>query len=270
MFRSLAALPQYGRYIEAMGEVPFAVDGLLARVAPPYLKCVYGMPKWSVEAVRLFTAFCAERGLVGRIHEFPLAPCDVDVMRGWGWGYAEMGTYLVDLEDGSWRPGKKVRQNVRRLGDAGVEIRPIMDTLDFNAYHEIYLGNREALGLAPWPVGCFSTIHRWVNDAPELAYTLAAFRGEEMLAAMSFLCGEGWVDEVHVGQVVQEKLYPEEGLRVAGIEEARRRGHRYYDLGGITPNAEPGSKEEALARYKKKFNGEYFDAKLWVWGQPKQ
>jgi hypothetical protein len=168
--------------------------------------------------------------------------------------YTEQATYLVPLKREDWKPNKKVRQNVRNFAKAGGELEMVETGVEMEKYHELYLESREALKLEPWPKGCFEEIERQLGRN---AYVVYASMEREMVAAMAFLIGKGWVSEVHVARKELDGVYPMEAIRMRGIEHARELGHDYYNLGGVNPNAEPGSKDEGIRRNKAKYEGEY-------------
>lgn len=174
-------------------------------------------------------------------------------------GAEKKATYLVPLQDPDWRPNKKVRQNCRNFEKAGGEVKTISTLSEMNRYHEMYLKSREELGLLPWHTGAFNQIWDWIEDSGDYAYVVYATLDGEMIAALSFLVGRGWVSEAHVARKDVPKIYPMESIRVEGMRIARERGHRVYNLGGVSPNPPEGSKEEGIKRNKSKYNGEYVE-----------
>jgi len=201
--------------------------------------------------------------------EHPFNTCDGEEIhdiyeQGNNLRYTDMATFLIDLKDEDWRPGKKVRQNCRNFDKAGCYIQLISDKDDFEKYHKLYLMHRQDLCLAPWPRGCFDAIWAWRNES---TFTLGAYNSDnELISAMSFLCGKDWIEEVHVARVTElpSKVYPIEPIRMGALDIARERRISYYDLGGVTPSPEPNSKDEGIKRSKSKYNGIYKQYKRYV------
>lgn len=267
-------MPPFLEYIEAMGEgyistsrgTNFRVLGRNAMMKAVYCPSVEEKVADITEAIEL-----ARANHIAKIDfvEHPLNTFNIDELReinantknnmlSYG-RVVKMATFLIDTEDTNWTPNKKVRQNCRNFEKLGCRIEQ-MTAFDIPFYHNLYINHRKELSLDPWPEGCFNIIGAWLGS---YSFGLKALDSNgNMLAAMSFLLGKDWVEEVHVARISEEgenlpHCYLIEPIRMKAIDIARTLGHRYYDLGGVSPCPMTGSKEESIRRSKEKYNGVY-------------
>jgi len=259
-------MPHWEEYIRAMGEVPVVTKyGSVYRLDGNWIARSAFSPVTEEKEEDLLDAY-TKLNLAGvreiLLTEHPMNRLSFDdfrLLNNITLGYWNKATYLINLND-EWRPNKKVKQNYRNFLKAGGEVRELSSD-EVGDYWRLYLEHRKELSLPPWPEGCFRTIAKWI---PDRAYVVGAFLDNELVAALSFLIGDGWVDEAHVARKNIARVYPLEAVRYEGIEKAKEIGASVYNLGGVEPNPAPGSKEEAIKRNKAKFNGEYIEYRRYL------
>lgn len=276
-------MPQFIEYIHAMGEGSFTTTrGSIYRLTPNGIAKASFCPAVSepledvVEAVSGLFAGAGTKTRELWLMEHPMNKLDdeaigamatravkaVEGARHVKCYYEPKATFLIDLMDSEWKPKKKVRQNCRNFEKLGGTVEVVATEGAMEEYRRLYIESRESLGLIPWPEGCFDTIWSWIEGKTDYAYVVVArLNNGSVIGGMSFLVGDGWVDEAHVARAenLPQRCYPMEPIRMKGIEIARGLGHRYYNLGGVAPNPNAGSKEEGIRRNKAKYNGTYYE-----------
>jgi len=270
--------PAFKRYAEAMGEIHFCSRfGSHLRIDQQRIAsgtfCPISSPEKHVEDLQDILSRVLMAGRCNQIWltEHPHNRLKIDEIKEaalevskdsfpWmiGAAYSKTATFLIDLKDERWTPNKKVRQNCRNFEKLGGTIEHVSTMDEMEDYISLYFEHRKALNLIPWPRGCFESMWE-ISQTSDQAFILQAKLDDEMIAAMGFLCGDGWVDEVHLArkQKLPLKCYPMEPLRMRAIEISRELGHRFYNLGGVDPDPKPGSKEEGIRRNKAKYRGQY-------------
>jgi lipid II:glycine glycyltransferase (peptidoglycan interpeptide bridge formation enzyme) len=182
-----------------------------------------------------------------------------------GFSAKKWGTYIIDLdkpEEELWESIKKeARKIIKKTIDSGCTVSQCRSETEFKEYCALLKKSRKKLGFKTPPY--FVMLKQWRIMHPE-NYQVFMVRNSEgrLLAAMGVVHTKDYMQEVAAARNDEKKenqLYPNDLLKWEIIKWGRKEGIKYYDLAGVNPNPEPGSKDENIRKFKEKCGGVYVE-----------
>lgn len=171
---------------------------------------------------------------------------------------------LLDGTDDDLMAGleKDTRWSVRQPEKRGVEIYQGTSDADLNAFYDLYALTGRRAGFITRTATYYRTVWRTLIDAKLATLWLAEHDGAPVAGAMTWHCGDREVYQYGATNDAGRKVYAAYGLLWRCILEARARGARTFDFGGIP--ADPDDKTDPMHGpylFKKGFGGA---ARRWV------
>jgi lipid II:glycine glycyltransferase (peptidoglycan interpeptide bridge formation enzyme) len=152
---------------------------------------------------------------------------------------------------------KDTRYSVRQSEKRGVEIRQASDEASLRSFYELYRVTGERARFITRTYDYYRLVWRTLVDAGLAMLRLASVDGRPVAGSMTWRCGDR--DLYMYGATNDEgrKCFAAYGLVWQSITEARARGARAFDLGGIP--VDPSRKDDPMYGpylFKKGFGGE--------------
>lgn len=141
----------------------------------------------------------------------------------------------------------KVRQNIRRSRNAGVQVDIGSDIDRVRDFYDLHLATRtRKYRLLPQPFDFFEAIHRHFAPSGALVVALARLDGRAIAGVVYIEVGGTLYYKFNASAAEDLTTRPNEQLVLAGVEQCAARGLNAIDL-GISEVDQPG-----LVRYKRK------------------
>ena len=189
----------------------------------------------------------ARRCLASTIVGCPLAPDAADDDEGWPVTYRDARIAQMRRLDGAPSPEAlwdslegRARTAVRKARRAGVRLAPLESEAQLRAFYGLYADHLDALRVPVKPLGFFEYVLHKMVPLGEAEYVLALDGTGEVAAGMLLFHYRDPV-EYHTVCLRLERR-PDQPLSLLvyeKMEEARRRGRRWWNFGG-TPASAPG------------------------------
>jgi Acetyltransferase (GNAT) domain len=175
-------------------------------------------------------------------------------------------TFQVDLEQSedalARRQDASVRASIRKARKAGVRVVEITSADGLDAFcglaEETSARVRRHTAYTDYPAGFFAELYRQLAGV-EAARFYVAMSDDTPLAGAVFLCSPDRV-LYFAGASTRDRRWtalqaPTYVLWEAMLE-ARRHGHRWFDLGGCTPTDDPADPRHGVYAFKKRWGGD--------------
>ena len=201
-----------------------------------------------------------------------------DTMWGTGWlgapeawplprtAFTVRHTFQVDLsqaEDAlARRQDASVRASIRKAQKAGVRVAEIRSPDGLDAYcalaGETTARVRRQTAYTDYPAAFFAELYRQLAPADAARFYVATI-DDTPLAGAVLLCS---ADRVlyFAGASTRDRrwtaLQAPTYVLWAAMLDARKRGHRWFDLGGCTPTEDPADPRHGVYAFKKRWGGD--------------
>ncbi|HET8567783.1 MAG TPA: peptidoglycan bridge formation glycyltransferase FemA/FemB family protein [Candidatus Limnocylindria bacterium] len=151
---------------------------------------------------------------------------------------------------------KDTRWSVRQPEKRGVTLREAADERDLRAFYEVYAVTGERAGFVTRTWDYYRLVWRTLIDAGHATLRVAEHEGAVVAGAMTWHCGARELYMYGATNDAGRRTYAAYGLVWESIREARRRGFRSFDLGGIpTDPNDPRDTMRGPYHFKKGFGG---------------
>ena len=151
---------------------------------------------------------------------------------------------------------KDTRWSVRQPERRGVELYQGTSDLDLAAFYDLYALTGRRAGFITRTAAYYRTVWRTLIDAGLATLWLAEHDGAPVAGAMTWHCGDREVYQYGATNESGRKVYAAYGLLWRCIVEARARGARSFDFGGIPDDPDdPTDAMQGPYRFKKGFGG---------------
>jgi len=180
------------------------------------------------------------------------------------------GTFIIDLT----QPLEKIWDNfdyslqkqIKKAENLGLMIKKIDDFDDFKKYYDLLKSFRSVLKFKTASFKSvkklWQTLHQ--NDLQNSCYEVFLCRDKEnrILAGMGIMINPDEKIFIEVAAArsqyaITNKLPDNNFLKWQIIKWGQQNGFRHYNLAGVELNPTPGSKEEGIYRFKKKWGGQF-------------
>lgn len=151
---------------------------------------------------------------------------------------------------------KDTRWSVRQPEKRGVELYPGTTDADLGAFYGLYALTGRRAGFITRTESYYRTVWRTLIDAGLATLWLAERAGQPVAGAMTWHCGDRELYMYGATNEAGRKVYAAYGLLWRCIVEARMRGARLFDFGGIP--ADPADERDPMHGpylFKKGFGG---------------
>jgi lipid II:glycine glycyltransferase (peptidoglycan interpeptide bridge formation enzyme) len=175
------------------------------------------------------------------------------------------GTIIIDLEkteDELWTNIKKeTRKIIKKTSNSGCKTYLCQSDNEFKEYYMLLKKSRNQMKFQTAPYN--AAYKQWKIMHPE-NYHVFLIRDSKnnLLAGMGILYTADYMIEVAAARSEKSKekhIYANDLLKWEIIKWGQKNKIKYYDLAGINPNPEHGSKDEAIKKFKEKWGGQYYD-----------
>jgi len=153
------------------------------------------------------------------------------------------------------------RRRLRLAEKMKLVARPI-EPCEVNLYRDCHIRSMRAIGMLPdfWGPEYLPLLE---NVAPGLFRFWAVFHPDGELLAGELTCRYGSIclsiSPFLSPRARQENLPAQDIMHWTAMRSAAEEGARWYDLSGVSPAPMPGSKEEGIRNFKKRWGGEYVE-----------
>lgn len=151
---------------------------------------------------------------------------------------------------------KDTRWSVRQPEKRGVEVYQGTSDADLDAFYDLYALTGRRAGFITRTASYYRTVWRTLIEAKLATLWLAEHGGAPVAGAMTWHCGDREVYQYGATNDAGRKVYAAYGLLWRCILEARARGARTFDFGGIP--TDPDDKTDPMHGpylFKKGFGG---------------
>jgi lipid II:glycine glycyltransferase (peptidoglycan interpeptide bridge formation enzyme) len=151
-----------------------------------------------------------------------------------------------------------IRKAVRKAEREGIEVCVNEGPDCVDQFYDLYQAAHHRSGGGYQPRVYFEHVWNTLAGKREALFCLAKLRGRPIAALLlGFVDGNMvYLSGGAVGDEAQMNARPNERMHWEMIRLAKRWGCRFYDLGGITPDAPEGSKSFGIAAFKRKFSSD--------------
>jgi lipid II:glycine glycyltransferase (peptidoglycan interpeptide bridge formation enzyme) len=139
---------------------------------------------------------------------------------------------------------KDTRWSVRQPEKRGVVVYQGTSDEDLGAFYDLYALTGRRAGFITRTAAYYRTVWRTLIDAGLATLWLAEHDGRPVAGAMTWHCGDREVYQYGATNDPGRKVYAAYGLLWRCITEARRRGARTFDFGGVP--ADPGDTNDPM------------------------
>jgi lipid II:glycine glycyltransferase (peptidoglycan interpeptide bridge formation enzyme) len=151
---------------------------------------------------------------------------------------------------------KDTRWSVKQPEKRGVEIYQGTSDEDLGVFYDLYALTGRRAGFITRTEAYYRTVWRMLIDSGLATLWLAEHAGQPVAGAMTWHCGDREVYQYGATNDIGRKVYAAYGLLWRCIVEARARGARTFDFGGIP--ADPNDTSDPMHgpyQFKKGFGG---------------
>jgi hypothetical protein len=175
---------------------------------------------------------------------------------------APYGSYVIDLgqpEDILWKNIDRItRQNINTAKKKGVNIRTDLEHLD-----AAYLLIRDTFKRSKIPFMSLVSFKRFVQGLGEYGKIMIADYQGVAQSYVVFALSDYCAYAVYAGNIVGQINGANKLLYWEAIRQFKELGIKRYDFMGARINPEPGSKQEALSLFKKRFGATLKQGYMW-------
>jgi lipid II:glycine glycyltransferase (peptidoglycan interpeptide bridge formation enzyme) len=175
---------------------------------------------------------------------------------------APYGSYIIDLrkpEDILWKNIDRItRQNINMAQKKAVNIRSGVEHLD-----AAYILIRDTFKRSKLPFMNFESFKRFVLGLGEYGKIMIADCQGVAQSYVVFAFSDYCAYAIYAGNIVDQIKGANKLLYWEAIRQFKRLGIQCYDFMGARINPEPGSKQEALSMFKKRFGATLKEGYMW-------
>ena len=151
----------------------------------------------------------------------------------------------------------KARYNIRLAGRKKVTIRQSTDLVDVDKFYTLMKATTERDQFSAHPLEYYRKQVAVLGQNDLVKLFLAEHKGEVIAAAIVSFYADRAVYLHGASSYEHRKLMAPHSLQWEAIREARQRGLKYYDFGGIAPaDADKNHPWSGITRFKRGFGGE--------------
>ena len=175
---------------------------------------------------------------------------------------APYGSYIIDLtktEDMLWKNIDRItRQNIKTAQKNGVQI-----VTGFDRLNDVHRHVRDTFRRSKLPFMNLDSFERYVKGLGSNGIILAAIYKDLVQSCVVFAYSEYCVYAIYAGNLPDQYPGANKLLYWEAMRLFRSMGVRQYDFMGARIDPEKGSKQEALAQFKKRFGAELKRGFIW-------
>jgi hypothetical protein len=254
----------------------FAESGELRCVLPYTIvrKAIFRMVRFRVETIPLVPGFdvAEEKSFLnGTIEYFRSIGADMiipattnTIFRTYpaGADAAPYGSYVIDLaqpEDVLWKNVScKNRQNINSARKSGVIIRSGRDCLDAS-----YALVRDTFKRSKLPFMNYESFKRYVGGLDEYGKVMVADHQGTVQSSTVYAFSNHCAYAVYGGNLAETRQGTMKLLQWEAIRLFQKLGVKLFDLVGARIDPEPGSKQEAINSFKRRFGATLRQGYMW-------
>jgi len=182
-----------------------------------------------------------------------------------GFKIREWGTYIIDLtksEEELWSNIKKeTRKIIKKTADLGCSFSICSSEKEYREYYDLFKKSRKDMNFTTQPYRIFK--RQWdILHPKNYDVFIVRTKDGELLAGMGVVYTSDFMREIGAArshEMSDVKAYPNDLLKWDIMKWGHNCGIKYYDLAGINPNPEIGSKDENIKKFKEKWGGQYYN-----------
>ncbi|RPI98071.1 MAG: peptidoglycan bridge formation glycyltransferase FemA/FemB family protein, partial [Spirochaetales bacterium] len=175
---------------------------------------------------------------------------------------APYGSYIIDLnktEEQLWKNIDRItRQNIKTAQKNGVQI-----VTDFDRLNDVHRHVRDTFRRSKLPFMNLDSFERYIKGLGPNGIILAAIYNGVVQSCVVFAFSEYCAYAIYAGNSPDQYPGANKLLYWEAIRLFRSMGVRRYDFMGARIDPEKGSKQEALAQFKKRFGAELKRGFMW-------
>ncbi len=153
---------------------------------------------------------------------------------------------------------KKLRNDIKRAEKLGTEIVTDESLAGLEKFYELHKETFDRTDYHTQPFGMFEQLHKYFISTGKATIRFAMAEGKPISAAIFLKTDNTYL--YMWGASTSDKNYDhycgQKYLLWKSFLDAKRKGIKYFDLGGVTVNAKAGSKSEGIHTFKKRFGGD--------------
>jgi lipid II:glycine glycyltransferase (peptidoglycan interpeptide bridge formation enzyme) len=171
----------------------------------------------------------------------------------------EWSTFIIDLAQAKEKLWSNIdssaREKIKKAQKEGVVIEEVTDEQGFKEYFKVLCENRNRNGVK---VLKYDSSFYNLLIHPGLMKHFNARLGDKTIAGMTISVYNGYLNQWGTALsdfAIQKRIPAGDLVKWHVIEFGQKEEYKYYDMTGVNPNPQPGSKDEGLYKFKQKWGG---------------